>query len=409
MHYLPKPIRLQIELSNVCNAKCLHCKRNELDFSTLETMLENNVNVSMDNLPVKTSEDYKTKQHLPVDLITKLLKDAPSIKELYLCGSIDDPLGYKHLLELFENIVTDKPNMFIGVHTNGSMRNPAFFLEWGKILKKTNHSIWFSIDGLEDTNHLYRKNCNWNKIMENASALISTGARVSWQMLVFPWNKHQIEEARQLAKKMGFREFRTRVNKDPRLDNLDKFITHIKLKKNLVPKNLRKLLDKMSDEEILTWRNNKQIAKPFSDTVSVEPIMCEWKHEMQQYHLSYDGRLWPCCYINSATTKYDIELKRRLEMNYDKDFNNLHKHSWNEIISHKFYTNDLVSSWSANTHGYRIQDRIPVCTKNCAKNIAFPAKNESSLENFKDNKKTTDDKNDNVVKERSKNINYIHT
>ena len=114
----------------------------------------------------------------------------------------------------------------------------------------------------------------------------------------------------------------------------------------LVPKNLRKLLDKMSDEEILTWRNNKQIAKPFSDTVSVEPIMCEWKHEMQQYHLSYDGRLWPCCYINSATTKYNKEIKRRLEMNYDKNFNNLHKHSWNEIISHKFYTNDLVSSWS---------------------------------------------------------------
>ena len=210
MHYLPKPIRLQIELSNVCNAKCLHCKRNELDFSTLETMLENNINVSMDNLPVKTSEDYKTKQHLPVDLITKLLKDAPSIKELYLCGSIDDPLGYKHLLELFENIVTDKPNMFIGVHTNGSMRNPAFFLEWGKILKKTNHSIWFSIDGLEDTNHLYRQNVNWKRCMENSSAFISSGGRARWEFIVFEHNQHQIQEAKILAKKMGFEDFRTK-------------------------------------------------------------------------------------------------------------------------------------------------------------------------------------------------------
>ena len=82
MHYLRKPIRLQIELSNVCNAKCLYCKRNQLDIFTLGTMLENNINVSMENLPVITLEDYKTKQHLPVDLITKLLKDAPSIKEL---------------------------------------------------------------------------------------------------------------------------------------------------------------------------------------------------------------------------------------------------------------------------------------------------------------------------------------
>jgi hypothetical protein len=44
---------------------------------------------------------------------------------------------------------------------------------------------------LEDTNHLYRENVEWKKIMENARAFISAGGTAHWDMLIFDHNKHQ--------------------------------------------------------------------------------------------------------------------------------------------------------------------------------------------------------------------------
>ena len=65
--------------------------------------------------------------------------------------------------------------------------------------------MWFSIDGLKNTNELYRRKLEWEKLMRNASAFIEAGGVAYWDMLVFKHNEHQIEEVRQLAKNMGFK------------------------------------------------------------------------------------------------------------------------------------------------------------------------------------------------------------
>ena len=73
------------------------------------------------------------------------------------------------------------------------------------------HSMIFSIDGLEDTNHIYRKNSNWASIMKAVEIITSVPKQhrpyLEWKYLVFPYNEHQVDEARTLAKNIGFDQF----------------------------------------------------------------------------------------------------------------------------------------------------------------------------------------------------------
>ena len=62
-------------------------------------------------------------------------------------------------------------------------------------LKRT--LIIFGIDGLEDTNHIYRKNVKWKKLEENIKIYIKYGGTASWQFIVFEHNKHQENIAKQ--------------------------------------------------------------------------------------------------------------------------------------------------------------------------------------------------------------------
>ena len=52
------------------------------------------------------------------------------------------------------------PNIKIEMWTNGGARDTVF---WKRMAQLKVHVI-FGIDGLEDTNHLYRKNAKWKSI-----------------------------------------------------------------------------------------------------------------------------------------------------------------------------------------------------------------------------------------------------
>ncbi|MFC1814481.1 hypothetical protein ACFL0M_00780 [Thermodesulfobacteriota bacterium] len=93
------------------------------------------------------------------------------------------------------------------VSTNGSMRNPAWWKKLGELFAGTESWFEFHIDGLKDTNHLYRIGANWDKIMANAAAFISGGGSADWHYVLFKHNQHQIEEAHEIARQMGFNSF----------------------------------------------------------------------------------------------------------------------------------------------------------------------------------------------------------
>ena len=69
----------------------------------------------------------------------------------------------------------------------------------------------FSVDGLEDTNHIFRINAKWNTVLRGMKAMGSLPKSnrpwLEWKYLVFPYNAHQVKEARELAMDIGFDQF----------------------------------------------------------------------------------------------------------------------------------------------------------------------------------------------------------
>ncbi len=189
---LPKLDILHLESTDVCQAACPQCGR-ELE-STFDKTSQNHIDVT-------TIESL-----LGLEVITNL-------KKMFMCGNYGDPAAGKNTLEIFQYFRKNNPNIVLGMNTNGGIGNTNWWAEIGSILSRHEDYVIFSIDGLEDTNHIYRKNVNWQKVISNASSFIKAGGQAHWEMLVFEHNEHQIEAAQDLAKSLGFKFFNTKISR----------------------------------------------------------------------------------------------------------------------------------------------------------------------------------------------------
>ena len=178
---------VHLEVTERCNASCPQCARN--------------LNGGEVNPQLHDAE-------LSLDDVKKILKPEfiKQLKRLYMCGNYGDPISARDTLEIFEYIRSNNAKMQLSFHTNASAKTPEWWSQLPAAMGKS-HYVVFSVDGLEDTNHLYRQGTVWKKIMENAQAFIQAGGRARWDYIVFGHNEHQVEEARALAESMGFEKF----------------------------------------------------------------------------------------------------------------------------------------------------------------------------------------------------------
>jgi MoaA/NifB/PqqE/SkfB family radical SAM enzyme len=205
---------LHMETSTVCNAACPMCARESDPF--------------FDKKNDATSLSLaKVKEIFDNDFIGQL-------NYMFMCGNYGDPAAAPDCIEIFRHFRSVNNNITLGMNSNGSLRNEKWWAELGSILSKNNDNCYFGIDGLSDTNHIYRVNTNYDKIMKNAKAFIESGGKAYWKFLVFEHNEHQVEEAKELSKLMGFTRFEAVVTArldSPRLSHL---INKFKLPKNKV-------------------------------------------------------------------------------------------------------------------------------------------------------------------------------
>lgn len=187
---------LHIEPTDACNAACPQCSR-EVDPKFDKTNLH----------------------HLTVEQIKNLVGEDTirNLDKMYMCGDYGDPAAGKHTLDIYRYFREVNPTITLGMNTNGGLRNTDWWRELSCAMWQAGEYpqeyVVFSIDGLSDTNHIYRVNVDWDKVMSNAEAFISAGGRAHWEMLVFDYNEHQVDQAEQLAKDMGFKWFRAKVSK----------------------------------------------------------------------------------------------------------------------------------------------------------------------------------------------------
>ena len=179
---------VHLELTHRCNAACPMCSRN-VHGGALNP-----------DMPLAELSLADIKAILLPEFLGRL-------KRIYACGNYGDPIVARDCIEVFRYLRDNGPELNLDLHTNGSARRPDWWRELAMIMKQGPHYLRFGIDGLADTNHLYRRGTDWKTIMRAAEAFIEAGGRAEWDFLVFKHNEHQVEEARRLAREMGFKEF----------------------------------------------------------------------------------------------------------------------------------------------------------------------------------------------------------
>jgi MoaA/NifB/PqqE/SkfB family radical SAM enzyme len=118
---------------------------------------------------------------------------------LNLCGDYGDCIYYPKLIDLIDRFRDQK--RFI-IHTAGSHQTEKF---WGELLSRVTDQdlIVFGIDGLESTNHLYRRRSDWSSIMRAVDLAVKSPARVRWDTNIFNFNYLQLDEIREYALNKG--------------------------------------------------------------------------------------------------------------------------------------------------------------------------------------------------------------
>ena len=179
--------QLSTELTFRCNARCPACHR--------QKPLSINLN---DKKYTITLEKFKQLFN------PELLQD---LQWLMFNGNFGDSIMNKDFREILAYVKSQDTK--IKIHTNGGIHGHDYWKDVGNILTKDD-IINFDLDGLVDTHHIYRINTKFENVFENAKSVIGTNRpQVHWKYIVFEHNKHQVEEARQLAEEVGFTTFST--------------------------------------------------------------------------------------------------------------------------------------------------------------------------------------------------------
>lgn len=184
--------RLHIELTNHCNAACPVCPRYYRNSTMRNPWMQ----------PDQIGYDEFVRW-FPASILG-------NVNRIAFCGTHGDPAMSPDLVGICRYTLDHTPHATIQVVSNGGTRNEEFWSDLGRLFAGTNSKVVFSIDGLSDTNHIYRRNVIWDRVMSNARAYIGAGGRALWHYLVFRHNQHQIEEARDLASSMGFSQLVTK-------------------------------------------------------------------------------------------------------------------------------------------------------------------------------------------------------
>lgn len=310
---------VHLELTSRCNLLCPQCARVK------------NGAVNPD-LPL---------DHLSLETVEKIFSELENkIEYVHICGNYGDMIAYPYPMEALD-IISSKGNPFIKIYTNGSARPKTF---WNELGSKLNGQVVFSIDGLKDTNHLYRVNSNFEKIIENATAFIQAGGVAIWEWLPFAHNEDQVEEAKQLAMDLGFAEFILKRN--PRFSPINNGEHH-----TLKPseKYLHKGVER---QERVIMGESQQL------TPTMFPIVCKY-NARKMIFIDFEGLLLPCCWHGNRfhpNTKSGQNEFQKIIDGYGREIFDVTKNTIEEILSNDWYTTDM---------SYTVK-MLQTCRKHCA-------------------------------------------
>ena len=320
---------INAELTNYCNAACPMCPRFDFELNLIKDI---------------TNNSHTTLEAIKNSVGPKVLSQ---LKKFYSCGVLGDGSINPECLEIYE-YVKSCGNAHLSLNTNGGARATDFWKE----LAKLGVDVIFSIDGLEDTNHLYRRNVKWDRLMNNVEAFMSAGGTANWDFLIFKHNKHQIEEAETLSKKLGFDSFRKKYT--TRWDDFNSDGDWIQ--RESIQVNDYKL-EKVTKKTDAPGGYITQKSK-INDTFQTRKINCFSFHNgSSEIYIAANGDVSPCCWLG--------DLKIHEAKNIIKDYTkiNINHTSLEDILEGEFF-NKLANGIQGKENAYRLQTCYHTCGVN---------------------------------------------
>lgn len=310
---------VHIELTTRCNARCPMCMRNYRGF------------------------DYNSgypDTELTLTDIKRILK--PNfLQQLYYVnfnGNLGDFALSSHGLEIVEYLVQN--NVSIQINTNGSLRGP----NWWKRLALPGVTVGFALDGLEDTHNLYRQDTYWNRIIENAQAFINAGGKAIWRFIPFEHNKHQQDQCRALAEKMGFEAFDLigdGRDTGPVFSRTGEYSHHLgenTFKDGVVPP-VKELL-----HGHIHWFEQSKTSVP-QDQPNIKYSCVHLRNK--EIYVAADGSVYPCCYMgfypsqmhHAGNTQLKEIVKENNALQYELD----HCLNWFDTVEQAWEKESIAS------------------------------------------------------------------
>ena len=298
-----------LELTDKCNAECPMCQRTGASY-----LADKDLSLS----EIKSIFSVDTLQHL---------------NRVVACGSFGDPMMARDVYEITEYFINAHPLLRVVFSTNGSLRDEDWWFKFGG-LSRNQLVVMFCMDGTtQETHEMYRRNTSLDKILRNAEAYISSGAVASWQFLPYKHSEHEVEQAKELSLKMGFKQFE--IVKTSRFAGQDNWQYEYDGKDYV--------LEPSPEYMNPNWDNEDS------------KINCKVQN-VPEFYLDCEGYVVPCCYLGSPMYRGRRNLKHddrwvkeayTLWDGYNMDDFSALKHNVFDILNHKWFHN-LEKMWDTN-------------------------------------------------------------
>lgn len=350
--------RVHIDFTSRCNAMCLRCSRN-INGKYI------NPEMPLMDMSIDTFKNLFTSEFIR------------QVNYINFCGNYGDPVINNNLIPVLKYIHENDDNennkspTFIDINTNGGIKNEEFWKELALLLKNNfkNYRVVFSIDGLEDTNHLYRRNVKWEKLMSNVKTFINNGGKAVWQFIKFEHNSHQEDDVKKLAKNLGFSQVKVKKAHLPHSAIQKKSYNAINMNYKWQGEKTKKqsqMNTYVGDEDIKNEENKlDNLTKDYDNIENYlynTKVACQSKEE-ELIMFQFTGEIWPCCWL-TGRYRYNPEEnfqsgKNELYNNvisvYGEGFNNINYYSLEQILNHEFFTDYLPNSWKENPDTNRLR------------------------------------------------------
>lgn len=370
---------VHVELSNRCNAACPLCPR------YLNHSLKVNPELDLGSVSLESFKNW-----FPLDFVQKS-------KSWIFCGTNGDPMMAKDAYEILEYVVKNS-NAKIQINTNGSIRDVKFWSKMGKLFAEpclNSRYVVFSVDGLEDTNHIYRRNVKWDSVMKNMKSYVKSGGMAIWDFLIFKHNEHQLGEAEKLAKKMGVTfspkrpfgfethepdvyqdlmvydeqgNFIYRIEPATEQFRLNKSVKKFEISEDKIwlpnDKPTKESIDKKWDDVI----NNNLKDLEFPERFKGKAVNCKSCHQAgMEIYVDCKGNVMPCCFVgtmHNSDFQNNETLQIRKEINnYGIDKINLNNHSLLEILDGDYLEVVFANRWE---NAKSDKDKMVYCFNTCS-------------------------------------------